>query len=106
MRLTDLHPEFVDAGGEGISKLDGSPVPKRDGVGVEFDCPCGCAFRLYIPFVNPIDGQRQYDYKGWQRTGETFETLTLTPSIQRVAHPGGAQCNWHGWITHGDIVNA
>jgi hypothetical protein len=32
----------------------------------------------------------------WQRTGETFETLTLTPSVDCSAWG-----HWHGFITNG-----
>ena len=44
---------------------------------------------------NPVDGGPRfpYDHHYWERTGDTFETLKLTPSIQRV---GG--CGWHGFI--------
>lgn len=104
MRLTELNPQFVDAGGEGISDKDGNPVPERYGVGISFDCPCGGAQRAYIPFNNPLDrGGLYHDRKddAWQRTGDTFETLTLTPSIQR-ADPGG--CRWHGFITNGEVT--
>lgn len=100
MRLTDLNPRWVRAGGEGVSNADGSPVPQRTGVGMTFDCPCGCPDRAYVAFANPLDGGPPHispDQPTWQRTGETFEALTLTPSIQRV---GG--CQWHGFITNGE----
>lgn len=32
----------------------------------------------------------------WQREGETFDTLKLTPSILRSKDKGG--CGWHGFI--------
>ena len=105
MKLTDLHPQFLGAGGEGISNADGSPSPERTGVGVQFDCPCGNhdeSHQCFVPFANPLDGGPPIHTgknNGWQRTGETFETLTLTPSILRV---GG--CGWHGFITNGEIV--
>lgn len=105
MRLVDLNPSWVGAGGEGISDARGNPVPERHGVGVSFDCPCGCGTRCYIPFKNPIDGKPPHDTRStlptWQRTGDTFEALTLTPSIQRI---GG--CNWHGFVTNGEIQGA
>lgn len=99
MRLTTLNPCWVRAGGEGVSHADGSSVPERKGVGVSFDCPCGCKDRAYIPFKNPLDGGPPHDtnHPTWDRTGEDFETLTLKPSIQRV---GG--CKWHGFITNGE----
>ena len=37
----------------------------------------------------------------WQRTGDTFETLTLHPSILRSPQKGG--CGWHGWVTNGEV---
>ncbi|HWB15991.1 MAG TPA: DUF6527 family protein [Vicinamibacterales bacterium] len=124
MRLVDLHPDFLNAGGPGIYQqtdrpceaCGGSgcdtchnsgkayePAPRINGVGVEFDCPCGNhdeQHRCYVPFENPIGGgpTRQ----GWRREGETFETLTITPSILRNRARGG--CGWHGWITRGDVT--
>jgi hypothetical protein len=105
LRLVNLHPNWVGAGGEGISDKYGNPVPERHGVGVTFDCPCGCGTNCYVPFANPLDGQPPHDTRPnlptWQRTGETFESLTLTPSIRRV---GG--CGWHGFITNGEALTA
>jgi len=125
MRLVDLHPRFLGAGGEGVRQpseraclvchgvgcddchstgKEYEPAPAREGVGVLLDCPCGNAdedHQLFVPFANPLDGGPPVQTgknNGWQRTGETFETLTLTPSIQRV---GG--CGWHGFITNGEI---
>ena len=106
MRLVDLHPEWMGAGGEGISNADGSPAPGRRGVGVLLDCPCGNTdegHRLYVPFANPLDGgapMQTGKNNGWQRTGDTFDTLTLTPSILRIV----PSCGWHGFITNGEII--
>lgn len=100
MKLIDLHPAFIDGGGDGITR-DGQTVPRRTGVGLHCDCPCGTAdCFLYVPFKNPLDGGGSHgdDHAYWQRTGETFETLTLHPSIKRI---GG--CRWHGWITNGIV---
>jgi hypothetical protein len=126
MQLTELHPAFMGAGGEGIStpgpdpcpQCAGAgcddchhtgkqyvPAPERHGVGVRLDCPCGNrdkGHQLYVPFANPLDGgppMQTGKNNGWQRTGETFETLTLTPSILRRG-----SCGWHGFITNGEIV--
>lgn len=111
--LISLDPRWVGAGGEGITDTaTGLPVPRREGVGISFRCPCGThprdddygTDRCIILFNNPTDGGGKFDLtpKGhyWTRTGETFETLSLTPSIQRV---GG--CRWHGFITNGEAVN-
>jgi hypothetical protein len=92
----------MGAGGEGISNADGSPAVEREGVGVLLDCPCGHCdefHQLYVPFANPIDGGPPFEYgknNGWQRTGETFDTLQLSPSILRTKEKDG--CGWHGYI--------
>lgn len=102
MRLADLEPRFWRTGGEGITdSATGAPVPERLGCGLMCKCPCGCADLLSVPFRNPLDGGPSVypDGKGWQRTGDTFEALTLTPSIQRV---GG--CAWHGFLTNGEFI--
>ena len=104
MRLTDLNPRWVGTGGEGVTR-DGQPVPWQDGVAISFDCPCGspeCG-RACIEFTNPLGGgpPTRTDNHTWQREGDTFETLTLTPSIQRLDN-----CRWHGFIRAGEIVNA
>lgn len=99
--LVDLDPHFVSGGGC-INTATGETTPRRQGVGIQLECPCGCDSPLYVPFANPLDGGEREDAhgKGWQRTGETFETLTLTPSILRV---GG--CAWHGFLTNGQLVS-
>jgi hypothetical protein len=98
MKLTDLNPRWVFSGGEGVRNADGSPAPRREGVGVTFNCPLAQGCRHYAPFENPLDGGPPLEPgKGWQRTGDTFETLT--PSYQVV---GG--CGWHGYITNGEVL--
>lgn len=105
MQLTDLNPQFIGAGGEGIFRADGSPVPRRFGVGLMCDCPCGCGSSLYVPFRNPIDGGPPTDpdpkRAAWERTGIEFASLTLSPSIKRIPHDGS--CGWHGHIKKGVI---
>lgn len=103
MRLTDLDPHWYAFEG-------------RHGQGLDFDCPhCpeGNRTKLAIAFANPLDGgppepPRDFTFpdgtKGrtvyWQRTGDTFETLTLTPSVDAQSHGVG---HWHGFITNGEI---
>lgn len=102
MRLVDLHPRFLGAGGPGITNSKtGEEVPRREGVGVMFDCPCGCDSPCYVPFANPLDGGPALEsgHPVWQRVGETFEDLTLTPSILRMR-----TCDWHGYVTKGEII--
>jgi hypothetical protein len=116
MRLVELEPRWARSGGEGIYNTapDGTrvPAPERLGIGVSFRCPCGThprdeeyeTDRCVILFENPLDGGGRFDATTeghyWTRTGDTFDTLTLTPSIQRV---GG--CRWHGFITNGEAVS-
>lgn len=107
MRLIDLHPEWVGNGGRGVTDKDGNPVPRRDGVGIRFDCPCGrCDPERNGVFVHvdpPLDG-KPFDTRGipqWKRTGDDFATMTLEPSILRV---GG--CGWHGFVRNGEVTNA
>lgn len=110
-RLTDFNPHWIDA-------------PGRKGIGVSLDCPARhCNGRLWVLFANPLDGGPAYAddcfslmfefYEAtqdpqkegpildrpcgkvrWQRKGETFETLSLTPSVD--AH----QCG-HFTVTNG-----
>jgi hypothetical protein len=114
IKLTALNPRFVGAAGEGVYNADGSPAVRREGVGLGFDCPCPkCSalrtgnddddfhLRHFIPFTNPLDGGSQYDIRqGWTRTGDTFETIILMPSILSDATKGG--CGWHGYVGQDD----
>ena len=97
MKLTELNPKWING-------PDG-----RSGVGVRFWCPCcngGCV--LAVLSTNPIDGgpaipaganlMGENQGRRWGRTGETFETLSITPSID--ASPE----HWHGFITNGDAT--
>jgi Family of unknown function (DUF6527) len=116
MKLTELDPHWVGAGGEGISDKDGNPVPERHGVGLSFLCPCPqCTakrtgdpdrdfyLRHFVEFANPLDGGPPHDGRvTWQRTGDTFETLTLTPSI--LSDPAKGGCGWHGFVTNGEVT--
>lgn len=35
-----------------------------------------------------------------KRVGDTFDILTLTPSILRIK----PSCGWHGFITNGEVI--
>lgn len=83
----------------------------RHGMGLSFLCPVHRDHRLVVMFANPIDGlpaaTPEEGHYQWQRTGETFETLTLGPSIDASGstHGNGAietPC-WHGYITSGEV---
>lgn len=105
MKLTDLDPRWVGAGGEGVYNTapDGTlvPAPERHGVGVSFLCPCqACTAKRTGPPHDPRPNQQ------WQRTGDTFETLQIAPSIQRH-RIGEDGCEWHGYVgmhTPGEVT--
>ena len=110
MKLVDLHPIWVGHGGPGVTGPDGAPIPLRERVGIMLDCPCGkCDSEtggwLYVPFRNPIDGGPPVEtgHPTWERTGDSFETLTVSPSILRSTERGG--CGWHGWIRSGEVTS-
>jgi hypothetical protein len=105
MKLIELEPRWVNAGGDGIRDAAGQPVPARQGIGLTFTCPC-CQWRHYVPFANPLDGGPAHDPSRpvWDREGETFDRLTLRPSILSSKEKGG--CGWHGYITGGEVTNA
>lgn len=103
MRITTLNPTFLGAGGPGIYNADMTPSTPRHGVGILMDCPCGNAdesHQLYVPFKNPLDGGPSVNDRGWDRAGDTFDTLTLNPSVLRLEG-----CKWHGWIKNGEATS-
>lgn len=98
-KLVDLNPRWVT--GRYAGRDDDVPV------GIHFDCPeghDGCS--IAVPFTPGLDGAPAASWYSsgtqWQRAGDTFETLTLTPSI---ATPPGREngCAFHGFIRDGQI---
>lgn len=90
--------------------LEYEPAKKREGIGLSFLCPCSTCvskrtgqrdqdyqLRHYVSFANPIDGGEKWSQgPWWQRTGETFDTLQLSPSI--LSDPAKGGCGWHGYV--------
>jgi hypothetical protein len=92
-------------------------------VGLNFDCPGPCCVGkpsardlfdarerageakiiIAVPFKTDLAGA-DYRDDGWDRTGDTFETLTLAPSIQSYGFDRAP--HWHGFVRAGEIVNA
>lgn len=118
MRLVELDPRWVAVGNwtmgayhEAGTKFFENPTPFY--IGVNFRCPhCSKGF-VGALFTNPIDpgdlilsGQINWsavmaalpNYKFWTRVGDTFETLSLSPSID-VSKAG----HWHGSVTKGEV---
>jgi len=107
MRLTDLSPHWI------VLRNGG------DAVGITFRCPhCppgerGESTYLGVFFSTPVDRDQtqtdeanwpQYmvehpERKYWARSGEDFDTLSLTPSVDVSAHG-----HWHGFITNGAVT--
>lgn len=102
MKLSDLNPQFVGHGGDGITR-DGKPVPRREGMGISFDCPCGCETPVFVHFENPLDGGLPLETTApkWHRTGEQFETMTLSPSLLRMNG-----CKSHFFVRNGEIIQS
>jgi hypothetical protein len=86
--LTELNPKWC-----GLLRPD-------SGEGITLDCPkCGSSHRLCAYFDNPLDGEPAAYWQKpiWKRDGETFETLTISPSIEYPC--------FHGWIEDGQVID-
>lgn len=93
--LTTLDPRWVTKGGRRV--------------GVSFACPTcmetadpACSGRVAVFFDPPLD-PGPAGPKPWRRTGDTFETLSLSPSILTRVAPNGA-AHWHGYVTNGQVT--
>jgi hypothetical protein len=117
--LSDCNPRWISGRYNTSSTADYTN-------GVHFDCPEGHADCSHaIPFTPALDGTASAGWQQngaiWQRTGDTFETLSLSPSIRRVPqHASRAAaiadgciaehvtdshlCAFHGFITNGAIM--
>lgn len=91
-RLIDLNPRWME-------RPDGVKI------GVTFDCPNGDpGHEVGVYFTPPIGGVIPDWMKKrlqWKRTGDTFETLTLEPSLHALDG-----CGWHGFVTNGQVLPA
>ena len=96
MKLLDLQPHWVG-------------LAPGHAIGITFLCPHCQKIRLGVAFDVPIGGELLDTFIGprlvtdslkkWHRTGETFETLCLTPSIDASQFE-----HWHGYITNGEVL--
>ncbi len=96
MKLTDLNPRWI-----GLKYWHGPAFY----IGITFDCPHCHTQRLAAHFDKPIDPTNCFpDYRGfpdelkWKREGNTFETLSLSPSVDT-----SFEKHWHGFIQNGEI---
>lgn len=106
MKLSELHPRWIT--------LNGWSHASPFYIGMTFQCPHCLDQRLGVLFDPPIDpdalvgqvfpfdihvyARTTNQWPVWSRTGDSFDTLTLTPSID-TAWTG----HWHGFIEHGEI---
>ena len=94
-KLIDLEPRWI---------VD----DQKRRIGISFRYPIACNVnrddicRAHVPFANPLDGAPENPH-GWQRTGDTFETLTLSPSVLAKHHWEDKECTWHGFVTNGEV---
>lgn len=101
MRLSELSPKWIAVRENG------------DAIGVTFLCPHCRQVHIGAWFAEPVDINgipgidldlplfmaQHPENKYWHRTGDTFETLTLTPSVDTSQHG-----HWHGFLTSGAIT--
>lgn len=89
-----------------------------DGVrtGLHFLCPKCREQQLVVPFANPTNGGPDASLNAngclWQRTGDTVDDITLSPSVDSKHVNGGydglprVECRWHGWVRNGEAIDA
>lgn len=78
-KLSELNPRMLVS--RSLPNGSWSEAAKRN-VGMTFDCPCCRTRRLLVHFRNPVGGTApEPGVRLWDRVGETFDTMTLAPSI-------------------------
>lgn len=97
MKLLNLNPSWEHWSG-------------REGrIGINFDCPVHKkTHRVHVHFANPLDGEKPVERNHlWTRTGDSFDTLTLTPSVDYTKYDNGTvrdlSC-WHGFVSNGEVT--
>lgn len=123
MKLSELQPHWVvgshwrmSDGSERFYNAGSENIWNRYGMGVSFLCPVhfklGHSHRLAVFFENPIDGEPpEICERLWKRDGETFENMTLSPSVDASGdrfyisfQPMASTPCWHGHIRNREIV--
>ena len=120
MRLTEFDPRWIGIDRRRASEA-GAPYGE-DGPGIRFGlsflCPHCRETRLAVlfkPFIDPDNLARLIEWAipgapdpntgeikephWWQRAGENFDDMTLSPSID-----ASATGHWHGFIINGGLV--
>lgn len=100
MKLTELNPRWTGYGQGEHTIVNG----------ITFDCPHCRTQRLGVNFHPPID-PKNWIGRGttwahaaleWKREGDTFDNLTLSPSIDANSRIDFHN-HWHGFIDKGEI---
>ncbi len=120
MRLSKLSPRWIEKDGERIGLIflcphclaqgvaDPSPLtcywkPLQKIGGDEADSQYGLLAKLKPSFGPPYDAIKISDVVpakrgyAWEKSGDDFDTLTITPSLDC-----SASGHWHGFITAGE----
>jgi hypothetical protein len=105
MKLTELSPKWIkQASGAIVGVEFACPVHAHLGLDANGWAPCILA-QISVPFANPIGEAQPSDFrKGavWNRSGDSFESLSLTPSIRCSQGDGkgegGSLTHWHGFV--------
>lgn len=96
MRLTELEPRWyvLEDGGPKVGLTFLCPHCKEQRIGVSFHHSGREAMEdQYIKARSPSTDHI------WSLTGDSFETMTLTPSVD-----ASATGHWHGFITNGEAA--
>jgi hypothetical protein len=105
VNLADLNPRW-----QGLNTA--AKIAASIRIGMTFDCPCCVgterAIKLGVRFRNAIDPDNLLADTGWRaaepawdRQGETFDTLSLVPSVD-----ASNQGHWHGTISSGKATSS
>lgn len=101
MRLNELNPKWIalKENGDAIGVTFLCPHCRQVHVGVYFAQPVDIDGVLGIDPSLPLFIAQHPENLYWQRNGDTFEALTLTPSIDTSQHG-----HWHGFVTNGEVT--
>lgn len=78
-----------------------SELEPRIGINrLRFNCPA-CAVQHWISIPFNKAGQLDLGSPIWEKTGNTVEGITITPSIDGTAL---GECKFHGHVTNGEVI--
>lgn len=120
MRLTECGAHFFDTwcGAKGVGLMFYCPLCVRTGRPEEDRHLLPVSFRIALDGsevpeetrrwtekdANGVEIQKVFTLPRWNRTGNTIETLTLSPSIDASGQDHVTHKGWHGHVTNGEIT--